>query len=153
MRWAKSRTCLINVTNDGWFGNTTGPRQHFHQARVRAVESGVPLMRAANNGISALVDPNGRVVAKLKLNERGVIDVQRADCIARRPLYALYGDWIFALNALILLVLSIRPSLNASSAGYILIHGTTALASIVLRNQFRSALSHTVVQCFQSCVQ
>ena len=44
---------LVNVTNDGWFGNTTGPRQHFHQARVRAVEEGLPLIRAANNGISA----------------------------------------------------------------------------------------------------
>jgi apolipoprotein N-acyltransferase len=95
---------LINVTNDGWFGNTTGPRQHFHQARARAVEFGVPLIRAANNGISALVDPYGRVVAKLNLNERGVIDA-RVPAVAPAPLYALYGDWIFALNALILLAL------------------------------------------------
>ena len=95
---------LINVTNDGWFGNTTGPRQHFHQARTRAVELGVPLIRAANNGISALVDPYGRVVAKLNLNGRGVIDVQ-VPAVAPAPLYALYGDWIFALNALILLAL------------------------------------------------
>jgi apolipoprotein N-acyltransferase len=95
---------LINVTNDGWFGNTTGPRQHFHQARTRAVEFGVPLVRAANNGISALVDPYGRVVAKLNLNERGVMDVQ-VPAVAPTPLYALYGDWIFALNALILLAL------------------------------------------------
>jgi apolipoprotein N-acyltransferase len=95
---------LINVTNDGWFGNTTGPRQHFHQARTRAVEFGVPLIRAANNGISALVDPYGRVVAKLNLNERGVIDAQ-VPAVAPEPLYALYGDWIFALNALILLAL------------------------------------------------
>jgi apolipoprotein N-acyltransferase len=94
---------LINVTNDGWFGNTTGPRQHFHQARARAVELGVPLVRAANNGISALVDPYGRVVAKLNLNERGVVDVS-VPVVAPAPLYALYGDWIFALNALILFV-------------------------------------------------
>ena len=67
---------LINVTNDGWFGNTTGPRQHFHQARVRAVEEGLPLVRAANNGISAVIDPSGRVVAMLELNVRGVIDSQ-----------------------------------------------------------------------------
>jgi apolipoprotein N-acyltransferase len=65
---------LINVTNDGWFGNTTGPSQHFHQARVRAVEEGLPLIRAANNGISAVVDGRGRIVAKLDLNERNVID-------------------------------------------------------------------------------
>ncbi|MGQ7325452.1 nitrilase-related carbon-nitrogen hydrolase, partial [Streptococcus suis] len=43
---------LVNLTNDGWFGNSTGPRQHFHQARIRAVEEGVPLLRSANNGIS-----------------------------------------------------------------------------------------------------
>ena len=48
---------LINVTNDGWFGSTTGPYQHYYQSRVRAVEEGVPLIRAANNGISAVVDP------------------------------------------------------------------------------------------------
>ncbi len=65
---------LINVTNDGWFGNTTGPRQHFHQARVRAVEEGLPLIRAANNGISAVVDADGGCSHRLGLNERGVID-------------------------------------------------------------------------------
>jgi apolipoprotein N-acyltransferase len=97
---------LVNVTNDGWFGNTTGPQQHFHQARVRAVELGIPLVRAANNGISALVDPYGRVVAKLNLNARGAIDV-RVPVAASAPLYGLYGNWIFALNALILLIFSI----------------------------------------------
>lgn len=65
---------LINVTNDGWFGDSTGPRQHFHQARVRAVEEGAPLVRAANNGISAIVDGKGRVLKSLGMNVRGVID-------------------------------------------------------------------------------
>lgn len=65
---------LVNVTNDGWFGNTTGPRQHFHQARVRAVEEGLPLLRAANNGISAVIDASGRVLHRLGVNERGVMD-------------------------------------------------------------------------------
>ena len=65
---------LLNVTNDGWFGATAGPWQHFHQARVRAVEEGLPLVRAANNGVSAMVDAHGRVLAMLGLNERGTID-------------------------------------------------------------------------------
>jgi len=85
---------ILNVTNDGWFGNTTGPRQHFHQARVRAVEEGLPLIRAANNGISALFDGRGRVVAHLGLDVRGVIDT---DLPAPLPstLYARFGDYIF----------------------------------------------------------
>lgn len=87
---------ILNVTNDGWFGNSTGPRQHFHQARVRAVEQGVPLVRAANNGISGIVDPLGRVSAELGMNVRGVVDGPLPQAIDA-PLYARFGDWIFLL--------------------------------------------------------
>jgi len=92
---------LFNVTNDGWFGDTTGPYQHFHQARVRAVEEGLPLVRAANNGISGIIDPDGRVLGRLGLNERGVIDT---GIPAARPatVYSRLGDWVFVANALIL---------------------------------------------------
>lgn len=65
---------IINITNDAWYGNTPGPYQHFRQAQLRAVEQGVPLMRAANNGISAITDPYGRITSGLKLNEIGFID-------------------------------------------------------------------------------
>jgi apolipoprotein N-acyltransferase len=85
---------LVNVTNDGWFGNTTGPRQHLHQARVRAVEEGLPVLRAANNGISAIIDASGRTVASLGLNEKGVID-GRIPAAVSQPLYARLGDWLF----------------------------------------------------------
>jgi apolipoprotein N-acyltransferase len=85
---------LVNVTNDGWFGDTTGPWQHFHQARVRAVEEGLPLVRSANNGISAVIDGRGRILAMLGLNARGVIDSGVPAALAP-PLYARLGDWTF----------------------------------------------------------
>lgn len=65
---------LLNLSNDAWFGLTPGPYQHFEQARLRAVEHGLPLIRATNNGISALVDPLGRIRGMLPLGARGVLD-------------------------------------------------------------------------------
>jgi apolipoprotein N-acyltransferase len=85
---------LLNVTNDGWFGQTTGPHQHLHQARVRAVEEGMPIIRAANNGISAVVDARGRVLHRLDLDVKGVIESDLPGAVAQPP-YGRYGDWIF----------------------------------------------------------
>ena len=65
---------LLNVTNDAWFGGSAGPYQHFHQAQVRAVEQGLPVVRAANTGISAIIDPYGRVLGELGLKKEGVVD-------------------------------------------------------------------------------
>lgn len=65
---------LLNVTNDGWFGDTPGPHQHFQEARLRAVETGRWLIRDANTGISGFVDPFGRLVKGLTYNQKGVID-------------------------------------------------------------------------------
>ncbi|MCO5732623.1 apolipoprotein N-acyltransferase [Rhizobium sp. SSA_523] len=69
-----SVSALLNITNDAWFGNTPGPYQHFLQSRLRAVETGRSLIRGANNGISAYVDPYGRIVSKINLDDKAVLD-------------------------------------------------------------------------------
>jgi apolipoprotein N-acyltransferase len=76
---------LLNVTNDGWFGRTIGPHQHFHQARVRAVEEGLPLVRAANTGISGVTDAYGRVVAASELGAVATIDSRLPLGLAESP--------------------------------------------------------------------
>jgi apolipoprotein N-acyltransferase len=93
---------LLNVTNDGWFGATTGPYQHFAQARLRAIEEGLPLVRAANSGISAIVDPYGRVLAELPLGAEGVLDGDLPETIAppvfaRFPFVSAFSVWIAVL--------------------------------------------------------
>jgi apolipoprotein N-acyltransferase len=65
---------IVNLTNDGWFGQTSGPYQHFHASQIRAVEEGLPVVRAANSGISGIIDANGRVRAALGLGKVGVVD-------------------------------------------------------------------------------
>jgi apolipoprotein N-acyltransferase len=82
---------LINLTNDGWFGISSGPYQHFQQARVQAIAQGLPLVRAANTGISAVVDPVGRVVKALPLGAEGVLDSGLPRAIDPTP-YVRYGD-------------------------------------------------------------
>ena len=93
---------LVNLTNDAWFGLTTGPYQHFHQARLRAVEQGLPLVRSANNGISAIVDPVGRIKASLALNDTDVLDHGLPRATTTRPPYARWGGWIEAAILLFL---------------------------------------------------
>jgi apolipoprotein N-acyltransferase len=84
---------LINVTDDSWFGPWAGPQQHFMIARVRAIEEGLPIARAANTGISAMIDPLGRVGAHLALNKMGVVDSALPRALVP-PLYARLGDFV-----------------------------------------------------------
>jgi apolipoprotein N-acyltransferase len=87
----KRPSWLLNVTNDAWFGDTAGPYQHLAQARFRAIEQGLPLVRSANTGISAIIDPYGRIAGALALDVSGVIDAQLAAPLPP-TLYSLYGD-------------------------------------------------------------
>jgi apolipoprotein N-acyltransferase len=93
---------LVNVTNDGWFGISSGPYQHFQQARLLAIAEGLPLVRAANTGISGVIDPVGRVVNALPLGAEGVID-SRLPVAIEPTINSAYGNYFL----IIVLVLSL----------------------------------------------
>ena len=102
---------LLNLTNDGWFGISSGPYQHLQQSRVRAIEEGLPLVRAANTGISAVVDPVGRIVRSLPLGTEGVLDAplpQRLD----PTVYVRFGDTPAAIIVCFSLIAVIRRRLR-----------------------------------------
>ena len=82
---------LLNVTNDAWFGVSSGPFQHLVSARLRAVEEGLPMMRAANTGISAVIDAYGQVVASLGMQQEGIIDHRLPPARPATP-YSRWGD-------------------------------------------------------------
>lgn len=105
---------LLNLTNDAWYGRSAGPHQHLAQARVRAVEEGLPLIRAAYAGMSAIIDPYGRISQRLDLEEAGVIDTRLPQPITA-PLYANWGDIPFGaifLLVSVIILLSWRNNLH-----------------------------------------
>ena len=98
---------IVNLTNDGWFGISTGPYQHLQQARLRAIEEGLPVVRAANTGISAVIDPLGRMVARLGLGVEGVLDSNLPSAILP-TIYARTGDIPAAIIVAAALIFIIR---------------------------------------------
>ena len=88
---------LLNITNDGWYGVSAGPYQHFVSARLRAVEEGLAVVRAANTGISGSIDPYGRVLAQTRLGETAVLDVDLPQPLAELTPYARWGDHVMAV--------------------------------------------------------
>ncbi|MGH1331317.1 MAG: apolipoprotein N-acyltransferase [Paracoccaceae bacterium] len=108
MRGTERPDWLLQITNDAWFGRIAGPQQHLAQARMRAIEQGLPMVRAANTGISAVIDARGRILARLPLNEAGKLDAPLPGALPSTP-YARTGDWpIAALIALLSLGLILR---------------------------------------------
>ncbi len=102
---------LVNVTNDGWFGISSGPYQHFQQARMLAIDEGLPLVRAANTGISGVIDPVGRVIASLPLGAEGVLDA-RLPRAAAPTIYVKFGNYALILFLVVSLMVVGRRRLQ-----------------------------------------
>ena len=98
---------LVTITNDAWYDGTSAPRQHLNQARLRAIEDDRYLLRAGTTGISAFVDPTGRVVRELPMGESGII---YADFQARETTtpYVRFGDWFAWLAIVVVMIVVLR---------------------------------------------
>jgi len=103
---------ILNVTNDGWYGHTSGPYQHYSFTRARAIEEGLPVVRAANTGISAVIDAYGQAVGSVGLGHAGVIDTYLPESLASTP-YARYRHCFFSVGVLFLLLLSLFCKIRA----------------------------------------
>ena len=106
---SKRPDVLINITNDAWFDNFSGPHQHFDNARFRALEYGLPVLRSANTGISGVIGPYGRVLEKIKLGDAGVIYSFLPQKI-EKTFFSKFGDFTL-LILFILCALSFRKNL------------------------------------------
>lgn len=102
---------MANLTNDGWFGDSSGPHQHFEMSRIRAVEEGIPLLRSANTGVSGVINNKGVVVNKLGINKSGIIDetISYETSIGPRTLYASYGNIIPIILISLLAIITLSP--------------------------------------------
>ncbi len=98
---------LFNATNDGWYGMSAGPYQHFAMAQTRAIEEGLPLVRVANTGISAVIDGYGHILKKLNLGSEGIIDSPLPQALPP-TFFALFGQKIPLTFAVILILVALK---------------------------------------------
>ncbi|MDF2966049.1 MAG: cutE [Rickettsiaceae bacterium] len=97
---------FINITNDSWYGRSTGPYQHFEISRMRAIENGIPMIRVGNNGISGIIDPLGRVIFKTELDEISATDGFIPKKIEQQTLYSIYGNFCIITLLLFTIIVS-----------------------------------------------
>ena len=95
---------LLNISEDGWFGNSVGPYQHFSHSIFRSIEEGKNLIRSANNGISAYINSNGQIINQIKSTESGVIEVKNFKQ-TKKTLFSLLGNKIFFYFLLFYIIL------------------------------------------------
>jgi len=96
---------LVNLTNDAWYGNTYGPLQHLAAARARAIEEGLPVVRSANTGVSAIINEYGEYLKRLELGEEGVLDINLA-LNQKKTLYSVYGNFLYLISLIFMLMLT-----------------------------------------------
>jgi len=95
---------IVNISEDGWFGNSIGPYQHFNKAIHRAIEEGNYIARSANNGISAFIDPNGRILHDIKFNEASTI-ITSLPKYKSKTIFSKYGNKVFAIIIILYILL------------------------------------------------
>lgn len=98
---------IINITNDAWYGNSSGPYQHFEISRMRSVENGLPMLRASNNGISGFIDPLGRVLNKTTLDDITIIDNFIPKKLPYETWFSRYSMWTLFLGGFLVLILQL----------------------------------------------
>ena len=102
---------IVNITNDGWYGRSSGPYQHLALAKIRAVQEGKFLLRTANTGVSAIINYDGEIVEKIGLGRKGIIDKELV-LIKKNTMYSEFGDNIFLILVILLFFLLIIININ-----------------------------------------
>ncbi|PPR16064.1 MAG: Apolipoprotein N-acyltransferase [Alphaproteobacteria bacterium MarineAlpha9_Bin3] len=96
---------LVNITNDAWYGNTYGPLQHLSAARARAIEEGMPIIRSANTGVSAVIDEYGQYLDRLELGESGILDIN-LPIKKKNTVFSFVGNYLYLISLIFMLMLT-----------------------------------------------